>query len=256
MVGNDVVDLSDRDADPATLHPRFDARVFSARELELLRASSRPVALRWRLWAAKEAAYKAVSKAYPGFVFSPSHFRVALAPSVGAGRFATGAVRCSAGRCRVALAESDRAIHAVARFDQPGNGEASESAGGANVDQPPRRRRTPESGDPPRRPRSTRATRARLLQGQLRVDSLEATREDPHAASRAVRDFARTRLAAFLGVDEGDLEIRRRGRIPELWLAGRRAHADLSLSHHGAVIAFACEVLGRGASAPIAGRSI
>ena len=32
MVGNDIVDLRDRDSDPATLHPRFDERVFAPHE--------------------------------------------------------------------------------------------------------------------------------------------------------------------------------------------------------------------------------
>ncbi len=245
MVGNDVVDLNDRDADPQTLHPRFDARVFGSEELDQLRASARPVALRWRLWAAKEAAYKAVSKVDPGLVFSPSRFRVGLAPSAGEGRVEQGVVCCSSGRCRVELRESDLAIHAVAHFDPSGRS-APQRAAAADAHSRPRRRPLPESSRPLQRGGS--GSRVRLLQAQLRIDPPEAICEDPYEASRAVRHFSRVRLAALLGVEVDELEIRSRGRIPELWLAGEPAEADLSLSHHGAVVAFACEVRGRNAS--------
>jgi phosphopantetheinyl transferase (holo-ACP synthase) len=214
MVGNDVVDLNDRDADPGSLNPRFDARVFSAEELETLRVSARPVQLRWRLWAAKEAAYKAVSKAHPEIVFSPLRFRVELGRPFGKTEVETGVVSCSAGRCQVSVAESDAAVHAVARFDPPCRREASEAP--------------------------------TLHRGQLRVAPARTVCEDPHAPSRVVRAFSRVRLAEILGVDADELEIRRRGRIPELWIGGVRAEADLSLSHHGTVVAFACELPTRG----------
>ena len=247
MVGNDVVDLNDPDANPDTLHPRFDARVFSAGELERLRLSARPVPLRWRLWAAKEAAYKAVSKACPEIVFSPSRFHVELAPPSGAERIETAVVSCSAGRCHVTLAESDAAIHAVARFDPSGDCEAPASLSGSDgvaVSERPRRCQSLEPGCPSRQDAS-----AVLLRGQLRVGPAGTISEDPHAPSRAVRRFSRVRLAALLGADLDALEIRRRGRIPELWLGGVRAEADLSLSHHGAVVAFACEIWPRAATA-------
>ena len=47
MVGNDVVDLRDPDADPATLSARFDLRVFGPDERDRLAASRHPVRLRW-----------------------------------------------------------------------------------------------------------------------------------------------------------------------------------------------------------------
>ncbi len=59
-------------------------------------------------------------------------------------------------------------------------------------------------------------------------------------ASFATRRFAVVTLAARLGVRAGDLAIQRDGRIPTLWYRGRRTTADLSLSHHGRFVAFAC----------------
>ena len=76
MIGNDVVDLRDPDADFASFSPRFDVRVFSASERRRIQASADPEACRWRLWAAKEAVFKAARKADPGAVFSPRRFEV------------------------------------------------------------------------------------------------------------------------------------------------------------------------------------
>jgi phosphopantetheinyl transferase (holo-ACP synthase) len=58
--------------------------------------------------------------------------------------------------------------------------------------------------------------------------------------SDAVRQLVVATLAPILGVTCDALSIRRHGRIPELWLHGRRSAADLSLSHHGRFVAFAC----------------
>lgn len=65
----------------------------------------------------------------------------------------------------------------------------------------------------------------------------------PHAGvapSDAVRHLVVATLARVLGLPPDDLAIRRDGRIPTLWLRGRRSLADLSLSHHGRFVAFAC----------------
>ena len=65
MVGNDIVDLGDPDADPSTLHPGFDARVFTARERRSIESAGDPARQRWRLWAAKEACYKLARQLRP-----------------------------------------------------------------------------------------------------------------------------------------------------------------------------------------------
>ncbi len=78
MVGNDVVDLRDSDARPDTLHPRFDARVFTPAERLALERSEDATRQRWRLWSAKEAAYKVARKLDASSTFSPSRFEVEL----------------------------------------------------------------------------------------------------------------------------------------------------------------------------------
>jgi len=58
--------------------------------------------------------------------------------------------------------------------------------------------------------------------------------------SDAARWLAIATLSRRLGVAPEDLAIRRDGRIPALWLRGRPSPTDLSLSHHGRFVAFAC----------------
>jgi hypothetical protein len=58
----------------------------------------------------------------------------------------------------------------------------------------------------------------------------------------AARRLALSELALRLGAAPSELEIGRRGRIPELRRRGRATGLDLSLSHHGGLVAFACEL--------------
>ena len=89
----------------------------------------------------------------------------------------------------------------------------------------------------------------RLLLGQQR---LGAGGVPPGAEPGfAVRRLAVQELALRLGAAPGELEIGQRGRIPELRRRGEAAGLDLSLSHHGGLIAFACE-LGQGPRAGLA----
>ena len=60
--------------------------------------------------------------------------------------------------------------------------------------------------------------------------------------SRRAREFATLGLARELGRPAEQLSIEKRGRIPQLLLAGVDAAVDLALSHHGRFAAFACEL--------------
>jgi len=76
MLGNDVVDLGDPESRAGARHARFDARAFDRTERALIATSPRGEHERWRLWAAKESAYKAARKEDPCTVFSPQRFAV------------------------------------------------------------------------------------------------------------------------------------------------------------------------------------
>ena len=58
--------------------------------------------------------------------------------------------------------------------------------------------------------------------------------------SAAVRRITVTTLARLLDIPERELALTREGRVPRLWVRGRPSAAELSLSHHGRFVAFAC----------------
>jgi phosphopantetheinyl transferase (holo-ACP synthase) len=80
--------------------------------------------------------------------------------------------------------------------------------------------------------------------GDSRRDICTAVAKLPElvTGNEAVRWLAIATLSRLLGVPPGDLAIRREGRIPTLYLRGRRSPADLTLSHHGRFVAFACKL--------------
>jgi phosphopantetheinyl transferase len=89
----------------------------------------------------------------------------------------------------------------------------------------------------------------RLLLGQQRLGAAAAA--SSAEPGLAVRRLAVHELALRLGAAPGELEIGQRGRIPELRRRGEPTDIDLSLSHHGGLVAFACE-LGPGPRAGLA----
>lgn len=78
MIGNDVVDLGDPEAQPSALHPRFDDRVFSEDEQGLIATADSAHEMRWMIWAGKESAYKLVKRQNSSAVFSPFVFQARI----------------------------------------------------------------------------------------------------------------------------------------------------------------------------------
>lgn len=79
----------------------------------------------------------------------------------------------------------------------------------------------------------------RVIAAMTRLGQNALDASDPAAPGRHARRFAMAEIAHCLGSSPESLEIRKRGRVPELWREGRQV-ADLSLSHHGNVVGFAC----------------
>jgi len=197
MIGNDVVDLGDADSRVAGHHPRFDDRVFTSTERDLIAANAAGERVRWLLWAAKESAYKAVRREDVRAVFSPSHFVVRMTP----GSPAT--VEAEGRTFDVEFSGDEEHVHAIAY----GHGDADAVVYGAV---------------------------ARLVPGAASTPS------------EVVRRITLTTLSRLLGVAVADLAIDRDGRVPTLRLRGRPCAAEISLSHHGRFVAFACRWPGRG----------
>lgn len=108
MIGNDVVDLAQADTRDGAQHPGFDRRVFDADERAAIAADGEPRRRRWMFWAAKEAAYKALRRSQPRFVFAPRSMHVALDQD-GCGRVDT-----PGGPLAVRVAALDDAVSALA----------------------------------------------------------------------------------------------------------------------------------------------
>lgn len=76
-VGNDVVFLADPEIAEHHRRSRFVERVCCEEEVRRISESDAPHRLLWSLFAAKEAAFKAVVKLRPGIPFAHRRFRVA-----------------------------------------------------------------------------------------------------------------------------------------------------------------------------------
>jgi phosphopantetheine--protein transferase-like protein len=211
MLGNDVVDLRDPDSDVATHPVRFDERVFSPRERSLIQHSARPARLRWQLWSAKEAAFKAAKKGSASTIFSPPRFEVEVDVSGNdSGRVLHRKDARPIDCFQVRWSYDADAVHAIAWRDDARRADA----------------------------------RGMLVHGFRRANGRGVTDLRTGGAawgpSNAVRAFAREEIARELAVSASSVEIRTARRVPELWLDDGPADASLSLSHHGEWIAFAC----------------
>ncbi|HKJ02207.1 MAG TPA: 4'-phosphopantetheinyl transferase superfamily protein [Longimicrobiales bacterium] len=211
-VGNDVVDLLDPRTHGRVGDDRFLARVLHQRELTAVRAAPDPDESLWMHWAAKEAAYKVVSKlrgAPPVFVH-----RDFVVDGDGVGH--------EGSRYPLEVTRLGSVIHALSCAGAP---PSEVVAGMGELDR---------SGAP---------WRGSLEELLARFTEREA---DPvHSrASAAVRLGARAALASALDVAEERLEIVcapgvTGRRPPRVLLDGSPAGADVSLSHHGRWIAWA-----------------
>lgn len=247
VVGNDVVDLTDPRCEGKAGDARFVARICAAPEAESIRGAQDPDRALWLTWAAKEAAFKVVSKLLPGPPpFEHARFLVTLpealanepggrAPASGreAGRLPlAGEVRYDRRTLPYRAGLYADAVHVVAW--SPGaeaaeDGELPEEVSwGLRAMSPAGGGPRDEDWKPALRPRFT-------------------DREWSHVRTRAsalVRLAAREAAAQRLDEAEGTLEIvcpgGPPGRTPPvLFRRGEPSPLDVSLSHHGRLVAWA-----------------
>lgn len=209
MLGNDVVDLGDPETVEAALHPRFDARVFAPAERAQLAASRERTRLRFVLWAAKEAAWKAARRSGLTLPFHPVEVETALRPAREGGF--EGAATLAGAWFAVRVEVSGDAVHAVARAPSLALSRVVASLGRLHGAGP-----TAESAG------------ARALALDLASAALVAPRAAPGALRAA-------------------LAIVSSGRLPELRLAGHPVETVLSLAHHGRFAAAAIALPARSA---------
>ena len=211
VVGNDVMDLADSRCIGRSRDRRFLERVFAPFERDHIARSRNPDRTLWLTWAAKESAYKVVTKlrgAAP--VFGHAAFEVTEQDS------GSGYVKYDGLRIPFLDYSESRAehVHVLAWSGESGSDLR------ASVTRLPREE----------------APRERFSDRELPALYSEA--------SAWVRLLARDHVSQLVGVDDSALEIVcAEGRIgrspPQLWVRGRRSHLDVSLSHHGRFLAWA-----------------
>ena len=202
IVGNDVVDLGDRESRPESLHRRWDLRAFTPAERDRVHGSPSPHRTRWALWAAKESAFKVARKLDPGVSFVPRAFRVGEEVAHGL-HGARVVVRNASRAFDVWLEETRDWVHAVAVAVPRGRPGPSGPPGAA-------------------------------------VETVTGGSGAGEACpGRRVREVARSLLASGLALLPGEITIRSMDRIPRALCPRRGVEVDLSLSHHGRFVACA-----------------
>ena len=227
IVGNDVVDLGDPRVLGKSSNTRFLERIFAAEERAAVVTAPDPDLELWQRWAAKETAYKAVSKlrgnsptfTHRAFVVSWSQpGTLDASPAV-----RSGSVGYESTVIDIEVAWDTEAVHVVGWV-------------GDRENDPPHSRlvRLDEVGAVWSGPRAE-------LEQRLTPRELEAVHS---RASVAVRIAARAEMAEVLGLDEHQLEIvcapgKPGRRPPAVLVDGEPDTVDVSLSHDGDWIAWA-----------------
>ena len=229
LVGNDVVDLDRVRLRDPVIHERFLDRVLSGAERS--RVDAHPEWL-WPIWAAKETAFKVATKVRgEAPVFAHRTFETALRVTPDGWM---GTVTWEDVGVRVDIRSAPGVLHAVGVVDDAASAAADSVPGLADS----------------LRVGLTRVDAPAAVWSAPLEDLLDrftdAERDAIHTLeSAAVRLAARRALADALGVAEARLEIvcapgSTGRRPPHVRLDGRAAAADVSLSHDGPWIAWAC----------------
>lgn len=206
-VGNDIVDLQEPQSLGKSCDSRFLERVFTADERGRITAAACPDALLWALWAAKEAAYKCVSRDAPDVVSIPRRYPVVLdgetaarAPeaAASAGVLYAGRVLTPPGDVVLRIAVTEEYVHALAAKSE--------------------------------------AVLAGIIHRVVCVDRADQA----GGASAFVRDLLIREIAWRLNCPAGELAVSPSGSgAPEVFFQSRPLGASISLSHDGRYAAFA-----------------
>ena len=233
-VGNDIVDLKEPDNCGKSGDNRFLGRVFTPEERDRIVGAACPDKLLWAFWAAKEAAYKAVSRDDPSICSTPRRYHVALDDRIMDQPFS----------------DVEEVTGGIALGGQ-GAGKAIDVAAGSE-DRLAGRVITPKGVAALRIMVTDEYVHALAAAGDgdlatldYRVHRMDVEKE-AGGASVFVRRQLLQEIALRLKCSIEDLKIRNepldRG-APSVFLRGRPLAAEISLSHDGRFTAFALRLL-------------
>ncbi len=206
-IGNDIVDLKTPEAIGKATNQRFIQRVLNLYEQQAVFNSDHPDSLLWALWAAKESAYKAVSKSNPNVSSAPGRYPVILGPEKTINS-ATGRVMTPNGIVPVKIDFHEDYVHCIGIF---GPAKSLES----------------------------------IVYGSKTINpDISGAESISEKESSAVRKLAKKGIASCLQINEQDIQIirhKKHNRInpPVVYAKGRAKKMDVSLSHDGRFAAYA-----------------
>ena len=206
--GNDIVDLDTPEARGKSGDARFMERVLTTRERQAIERSTCPDRLLWAFWAARETAYKAVNKRYPSVSSAPGRYEVQLeddAESDSGVHPLRGIVHTPKGPVPVRVMFHPDYVHCIGGYPWSGNLDSMEWGVGA-------------------------------------ID--ETSESVSERESRSSRQLAASRIADILHCDPQDIVISKQNHHsktgpPKIYVKGKPAYMDISLSHDGRFAAFA-----------------
>lgn len=112
-VGNDVVDLKHPENQGKSRDDRFLGRVFTGEERDRIAGAANPDKLLWALWAAKEAAFKVVSRGDPTACSTPRRYEILLDPSEASEASLAGRAITPGGELALRIIVTDDYVHAL-----------------------------------------------------------------------------------------------------------------------------------------------
>jgi phosphopantetheinyl transferase (holo-ACP synthase) len=207
-VGNDIVDLGDPEARGKSLDARFIKRTMTPDEQWAMHRFANPDRLLWAFWAAKETAYKALNKRYPSVSSAPGRYGVVLSfheDSADIIHPVSGVVHTPEGLVPVRVIFQPDYVHCIGGHCGSGSLDGMEWGVGT-IDA------APESG------------------GKKSVSERE---------SFTARLIAASKMADILHCDPQDIHISKKSGWPKVYVKGKPADMDISLSHDGRLAAFA-----------------
>ena len=112
-VGNDIVDLKETDNCGKSGDDRFLGRVFTPEERDLIVGAACPDKLLWAFWAAKEAAFKIVSRDDPAACSTPRKYAIILDPLELSATCLAGRAITPRGELALRITVTDDYVHAL-----------------------------------------------------------------------------------------------------------------------------------------------
>lgn len=219
LLGNDIIDLNEAGIKGKSSNVRFVNRVFCEEEKAAISFSQNPDLTLWMFWAAKETAFKIVSKIAGPQVFSHKKFETVITEQISSKKF-RGEVVYDRWLIQVKITADTKYIHAV------GVESEADALQFYSKKQKVLQLRHSEIKDWQSRNRWAE---------QFTKKELESIN---FAESALIRFYCKKSIAKELKISPSRLQIIRPSKAgkpqpPFLLLDDKKTNIDISLSHHG-----------------------